>query len=171
MLPVESDVPELLVKMGYGKSGTAHTRAVGDLALIAFYYLLRIGKYTIKGNLLKSDINYTRWWTQSHGGLRTRCALSLRWFKRIRSRRNSGTTGITVLRQKYRYLGIGIQRITTPKGYSREQEDALLGNINWPGKIGFSPPAINQSNWLGGTLSGKKWSLFCLRRDHAKQLL
>jgi hypothetical protein len=49
MLPVESDVPELLVEMGYSKSGTAHTRAVGDLALIAFYYLLRIGEYTVKG--------------------------------------------------------------------------------------------------------------------------
>ena len=49
MLPVESDVPELLVEMGYGKSGTAHTRAVGDLSLIAFYYPLRIGEYTIKG--------------------------------------------------------------------------------------------------------------------------
>jgi len=49
MLPVESDVPELLVVMGYGKSGTAHTRAVGDVALIAFYYLLRIGEYTVKG--------------------------------------------------------------------------------------------------------------------------
>jgi len=49
MLPVKSDVPELLVEMGYSKSGTAHTRAVGDLSLIAFYYLLRIGEYTIKG--------------------------------------------------------------------------------------------------------------------------
>ena len=49
MLPVELDMPELLVEMGYSKSGTAHTRAVGDLALIAFYYLLRIGKYTVKG--------------------------------------------------------------------------------------------------------------------------
>ncbi len=37
MLPVESDMPELLVEMGYSKSGTAHTQAVGDLALIAFY--------------------------------------------------------------------------------------------------------------------------------------
>ncbi len=54
MLPVESDVPELLVEMGYGKSGTAHTRAVGDLALIAFYYLLRIGEYTIKGKRNKT---------------------------------------------------------------------------------------------------------------------
>jgi len=49
MLPAKSDVPELLVEMGYSKSGTAHTRAVGDLALIAFYYLLRISEYTVKG--------------------------------------------------------------------------------------------------------------------------
>ena len=31
MLPVESDVPELLVEMGYGKSGTAHKRWVTSL--------------------------------------------------------------------------------------------------------------------------------------------
>ncbi len=49
MLPIESDVPELLIEMGYSKSGTAHTQAVGDLSLIAFYYLLRIDKYIIKG--------------------------------------------------------------------------------------------------------------------------
>jgi hypothetical protein len=47
-LPVKADVPELLVKMGYGKSGSVHTQAIGDLSLIAFYYLLRIGKYTVK---------------------------------------------------------------------------------------------------------------------------
>ena len=40
MLPIESDVPELLIEMGYSTSGTAHTQAVGDLMLIAFYYLL-----------------------------------------------------------------------------------------------------------------------------------
>ena len=28
MLPVESDVPELLVEIGYSKSGTAHTRVL-----------------------------------------------------------------------------------------------------------------------------------------------
>jgi hypothetical protein len=49
MLPLESDVPQLLVDMGYSQTGTAHTKAVGDLALIAFYYLLRIGEYTVKG--------------------------------------------------------------------------------------------------------------------------
>ena len=47
-LPVELDVPELLVDLGYGKGRTPHSRAIGDLALIAFYYLLRIGEYTIK---------------------------------------------------------------------------------------------------------------------------
>jgi hypothetical protein len=49
MLLVEADVPELLVGMGYGKESTIHTQAIRDLALIAFYYLLRIGEYTVKG--------------------------------------------------------------------------------------------------------------------------
>jgi hypothetical protein len=49
MLPVEVDVPNLLVEMGYGKGGSTHTQAIGDLAMIAFYYLLRIGEYTVKG--------------------------------------------------------------------------------------------------------------------------
>jgi hypothetical protein len=48
MLPVESDVPELLVELGYGKYGLIKVQAVGDLALIAFYYSLRIGEYTVK---------------------------------------------------------------------------------------------------------------------------
>jgi len=48
MLPLETDVPELLIEMGYSKSGTAHTQAVEDLTLIAFYYLFRIGEYTVK---------------------------------------------------------------------------------------------------------------------------
>jgi hypothetical protein len=54
MLPVEADVPELLVKMRYGKAGLAHSQAVGDLSLIAFYYLLRIGEYTVKGKQYES---------------------------------------------------------------------------------------------------------------------
>jgi hypothetical protein len=49
MLTVEVDVPELLVEIRYGKEGTIHTQAIGDLALIAFYYLLQIGEYTVKG--------------------------------------------------------------------------------------------------------------------------
>jgi hypothetical protein len=47
-LPVEADVPELIIEMGYGTSGSIQLQAVGDLSLIAFYYLLRIGEYTVK---------------------------------------------------------------------------------------------------------------------------
>jgi hypothetical protein len=53
-LPVEADVPELLFDLGYGPSGTIQGQAVGDLSLIAFYYLLRVGEYTIKGTRNKS---------------------------------------------------------------------------------------------------------------------
>ncbi len=49
MLPIETDVPQLLVEVGYSKSGTAHTQAIWDLSLIAFYYLLRSREYTVKG--------------------------------------------------------------------------------------------------------------------------
>jgi hypothetical protein len=48
-LPVKADVPELLFDMGYGPSGSTLGQAVGDLTLIAFYYLLRVGEYTVKG--------------------------------------------------------------------------------------------------------------------------
>ncbi len=30
-LPVEADVPELLVEMGYGKLGSIQSQAIGDL--------------------------------------------------------------------------------------------------------------------------------------------
>lgn len=48
-LPVEADVPEYLAHLGR-ESGTAEVdKAVGDLILVAFYYLLRIGENTVKG--------------------------------------------------------------------------------------------------------------------------
>ena len=34
--------------MGYGTSGSIQLQAVGDVYLIAFYYLLRIGEYTVR---------------------------------------------------------------------------------------------------------------------------
>jgi hypothetical protein len=49
-LPVEADVPNLLADRGRRALATEQDRAVGDLTLIAFHYLLWIGKYTIKGN-------------------------------------------------------------------------------------------------------------------------
>ncbi len=48
-LPVEADVPKYLVKLGLQPSALAFNKAVGDLSLIAFYYLLCIGEYTVKG--------------------------------------------------------------------------------------------------------------------------
>jgi hypothetical protein len=49
-LPVEADIPELLADKGRNGSATELERAIGDLSLINFYYLLRIGEYTVKGN-------------------------------------------------------------------------------------------------------------------------
>ncbi len=49
-LPVEADVPKLLAERGLVSTATSLDRAIGDLSLIAFYYLLRIGEYTVKGN-------------------------------------------------------------------------------------------------------------------------
>jgi len=48
-LPIEADVPELLFELGYGPSGTTWGKAVGDLTLISFNYLLHVGEYTVKG--------------------------------------------------------------------------------------------------------------------------
>ena len=48
-LPVEADVPEYLVKFGLQPSALAFNKAVGGLSLIAFYYLLRVYEYTVKG--------------------------------------------------------------------------------------------------------------------------
>jgi len=48
-LPVEADVPEFLVKHGLAPNARELDHAIGDLTMIAFYYLLRIGEYTTKG--------------------------------------------------------------------------------------------------------------------------
>jgi hypothetical protein len=48
-LPVEVDVVELLVKVAMTPGATAKTKAIADLCMIAFYYLLRIGEYTGTG--------------------------------------------------------------------------------------------------------------------------
>ena len=46
-LAVGVDIPEHCFKEGL-KSGTARGLAVGDLIIIAFFFLLRIGEYTVK---------------------------------------------------------------------------------------------------------------------------
>jgi hypothetical protein len=49
-LPIAIDIPELLSAVGQEADANELDKAVGDLALIAFYYLLRVGEYTIKGH-------------------------------------------------------------------------------------------------------------------------
>ena len=53
-LPVEADVPEFLAERGRKSNATELEAAVGDSALMAFYYLLRVGEYTIKGRRSES---------------------------------------------------------------------------------------------------------------------
>ena len=47
-LAVPVSVPQQIAKLGLHSAATPKEQAVGDLALIAFYYLLRIGEYTRK---------------------------------------------------------------------------------------------------------------------------
>ena len=42
------DVPEILAGLGVAKDSTEAVKEVGDYALIAFYYFLRLGGYTLK---------------------------------------------------------------------------------------------------------------------------
>jgi hypothetical protein len=53
-LPVEANISELLAKKGLNGSVTELERAIGDLSLIVFYYLLGIGEYTVKGMCKKT---------------------------------------------------------------------------------------------------------------------
>ena len=48
-LPVESDVPKFLVNESGHRLTTALNHAVADLTMIAFYYLLQIEEYMVKG--------------------------------------------------------------------------------------------------------------------------
>lgn len=47
-LPVEVDVPELLVWLAMMEGASGVIKATGDWVLIAFYYLLRIGEYIVQ---------------------------------------------------------------------------------------------------------------------------
>ncbi len=49
-LPVAIDIPEFLAALGTSQGANALDQAIEDLVLVAFYYLLRVGEYTIKGS-------------------------------------------------------------------------------------------------------------------------
>ena len=48
-LPIGIDVPEYISLCSLRPTSTSQNRAVADLILIAFYFLLRVGEYTSKG--------------------------------------------------------------------------------------------------------------------------
>jgi hypothetical protein len=54
-LPVQSDVPELLVTMAYQPGMAEVHRTKATLMMIAFYYLLWVGEYTVKGSQNKTS--------------------------------------------------------------------------------------------------------------------
>jgi hypothetical protein len=59
-LLVEADVLEFLAEQGLSAEAMELEKAVGDLTLIAFFYLLRIEEYTIKGthNKMKQTVQF-----------------------------------------------------------------------------------------------------------------
>ena len=42
------DVPSFLADLGMAKDATKMVKAISDCAVIAFYYLLQVGEYTVK---------------------------------------------------------------------------------------------------------------------------
>lgn len=49
-MPVEADVPEWLVKVAAQEDAKENEKAVADLILMAFFFLLRVGEYTVKAS-------------------------------------------------------------------------------------------------------------------------
>jgi hypothetical protein len=75
-LLVQADVPELLVSIAYQGGGTEMDKADTDLTMIAFYYLLQVGEYTVKGsrNSTKQTVQFkyedvTFFWKNARGQL------------------------------------------------------------------------------------------------------
>jgi hypothetical protein len=70
MLPVEANIPEHVAFAATLPGATLLDKAIGDLMLIAFYYLLRIGEYTCKTTRNNSkqmiqfkfeDVTFLKW--------------------------------------------------------------------------------------------------------------
>ncbi len=59
-LPVGIDIPEYISLCSLRPTATEHERAAADLILIAFYYLLRVGEYTVKAkrNASKQTVQF-----------------------------------------------------------------------------------------------------------------
>ena len=49
------DVTDILAELGIEKDATEMVKAVGDCAIISFYYLLRVEEYTVKKQRNETD--------------------------------------------------------------------------------------------------------------------
>ena len=49
--PLGIDIPAFLDNLGMAKYATELVKVVGDYTLISFYYLIQVGKYTVKGQM------------------------------------------------------------------------------------------------------------------------
>ena len=57
--PVGIDVPQFLAELGVAKDATEMVKAVGDCTVIAFYYFMWEGKYTMeKINETKQTVQF-----------------------------------------------------------------------------------------------------------------
>ena len=54
-LPVGIDVPEFLADLGIEQDTTEVVKAVGDCAIITFYYLLQVGEYKVKKQINETN--------------------------------------------------------------------------------------------------------------------
>ncbi len=61
-LLVEADVPEYLIKCTLDPSASELNKAVGDLTLITFYYLLQVGEYTVKEKKITQNRHFNSRW-------------------------------------------------------------------------------------------------------------
>ena len=59
-LPIEVDIPEYISLCSLRPAASERTKATADLITIAFYYLLRVGEYTVKGhrNTTKQTVQF-----------------------------------------------------------------------------------------------------------------
>ena len=54
-LPVEADIPDCILLWGRMRGASQREKCVGFLCVMAFYYLLRIGEYTMKARRMETQ--------------------------------------------------------------------------------------------------------------------
>jgi len=118
-LPVEADIPELLSSIGMLSSANELDKTIGDLALIAFYYLLRVGEYTIK-NARNSSKQTVQFRMQDVTFFKRDCNGNLRQLSRRAPDSDIATADsatLTLENQKNGWKGVCIHQETTGESY------------------------------------------------------